>query len=227
MKKVKNITIEARLDKDHCLNNFKLRLLPNTPPSWKEKEKYKVSDFEVLWDRYKTSLEEQKNQIESVLLTEGTEYLEKILSIAGAQKFPFNKIRIFLVFPKLINLKPERFSAFGSWEIKNKACFVSFSLWPFKRLHDGKDIFVLWHELIHTLQPKAKGREVIREAIAELCEDIIIKKPKQEIRKRIKMLFKNLPIKKQKRLIETCLSYKPGNILELEERLIKVLSATH
>ena len=187
--------------------------------------KFSNKYFRSLWREFSPILSKQHSRIKTIIKKDGESYLKKILSITKIKKYPYKKIIVFLSFPKIVQIKPRKYGSTGSPNVYGDICKIYIGLSPNGEYKDANDLYVLWHEIIHSIEIPRWVREDIREAIAELYEDIIRETPKRMLGGRLFRVFKRYPEKLRGDFIKTCVNWdwKKKDIFELEAILARKL----
>lgn len=231
-------SIEVRLSENFCLIDFMDRLCPHFPKepylleqkkysrklavlikSWKRQRKdktyhknlsrFKSPVFKSLWEQHKKEFKQQEIKIKGILDKEGKSYLKEVSRVAKIENFPYKKYIVYLIFPKLVGLKPEKYGPTGTSAGRKSSCLLTVGI-PFNLdIKDGKDLYVLWHEMIHSLAPLRNEAMLAWEAIVQTYEEILSKRPKKYIALRITRFFQNenLSPKHAKELGVSCMLF--------------------
>jgi len=175
--------------------------------------------FEKLWDELYPCLKRQHSQIRKVILKHGKSYLREILRFTKIRKYPYREILVYLSFPAIEEIKPKKYRSTGTFTIHNEKCIVTLGLEPNFKCRNGRDLFILWHELIHSLDIPGRVWCDIDEAIAQLYGDMVSGRPREIIEDRIKAIFYHkYPKEIALSMIETCLNWdwKNNDIFQLK-----------
>ncbi len=177
--------------------------------------------FRRLWKEFQSILEKQYVQVKKITEQEGKTYLKRILKITKTNGYPYKKIIVFLSFPKIDKIKPRKYKPTGSFKLYKDICIIYSGFSLKKKIQNANDLYVLWHEIIHSIAIRQKIWRDIEEGITELYEDIICKTPKKKIKSRLFETFKRYPKNLKEELIKTCLNWdwKRKNMFQLKFEL--------
>lgn len=127
-----------------------------------------------------------------------------------------------MTFPKIERIKPRKYKPTGSSELYKGKCIIYFGS-PDKQFRDAKDLYVLWHEIIHSLETPSEVWKEIDEKIANFYECLVCEIPRKEIERRLLKGFENYPRRIQAQLLRT-FRKKRASLLQLKFELAKILS---
>ncbi|MCK4395260.1 hypothetical protein KAW96_01555 [candidate division WOR-3 bacterium] len=185
--------------------------------------RYDNAPFRRLWKEYQSILEKQYIQIKKIIKQEGKVYLKRILDITKAKSYQYERIIIFLTFPAIDKIKPKKYKHGGYPSIYGETCVITFCLRPDFKYNNADDLFVLWHEIIHTLDLPIDIWRDIDEGITQLYGDIVSHKSKKIIKDRLSSVFQKYPRKIATILVRVCVNWnwKRKDIFQLKFELAK------